>query len=97
MIEILIFHLHIVGVLYAFTTKWQSETVKDALLAVVLIVLFFFIGWALTGTFSHAIYPDDWKSIYFGPDALSLLLLLPFEIWLFKVYILKEKLTPIEA
>lgn len=97
MIEILIFHLHIVGVLYAFTTKWQSETIKDALLAVTLIMLFFFIGWALTGTFAHAIYPDAWKSIYFGPDALSLLLLLPFEIWLFTVYILKGKQTTLET
>jgi hypothetical protein len=49
MIEVLIFHLHIVGVLYAFTKRWQEDGIKEGFLAIGIIGLVFAIGWAITG------------------------------------------------
>lgn len=91
MIEILIFHLHIVGALYAFTKSWQSKGIKDAILAVVLIGLLFTIGWALTGTIAYAVMPNETESIYFNRDVLALTILLVPEIIFFYHFFYKDK------
>lgn len=90
MIELIIFHLHILGALYAFTKNWQKDSIKSGILAVLLIALLFVIGWALTGTVARLIYPDSWNTMYFNQDSLSLVLLLIPEYFFFKVYFLKD-------
>ncbi len=91
MIELLIFYLHIVGGLFAFTKNWQSRGIREAFLAVGIIGLFFTIGWALTGTIANLLYPDSWDSIYFTSDTLSLVLLLIPEVIFYYYYFLKDK------
>ncbi|HRP01961.1 MAG TPA: hypothetical protein PLE30_04860 [Candidatus Kapabacteria bacterium] len=93
MIELLIFYLHIAGALFAFTMNWQSRGIKEALLAIGIIGLFFTIGWALTGTIANLIYPDSWNTIYFSQDTLSLVILLVPEILFYYFYFLKDKPT----
>ena len=90
MIELLIFHLHIAGAIYAFTKSWQEESLKSGILAVLLIGLMFAIGWALTGTIARLIMPESLNTIYFTQDSLSLLLLLIPEYFFFKIYFLKS-------
>ncbi len=97
MIEVLIFYLHIVGALYAFTKNWQKGNIKDGIFAILIIGLFFSIGWALTGTIAHVFYPKSWNSIYFTSDTLSLVLLLIPEIIFFYYYFYKESSTPKNA
>lgn len=91
MIEVLIFYMHIAGGLYAFTKSWQNGSVKDGIQALLIIGLFFAIGWALTGTLAAQIYPDDWNSIYFTSDTFSLVLLLIPEIIFFNIFFIKDK------
>jgi hypothetical protein len=91
MIELLIFHLHIIGVLYAFTKNWQTRGIKDGLLAIAIIGLMFAIGWALTGTLAYQIYPSSWDSIYFNYDTLSLVLLLIPESIFFYHFFIKDR------
>lgn len=91
MIEVLIFYVHIAGSIYAFTKSWQNGSLKDGVMAVLMIVLFFAIGWALTGTIARLIYPDSWHSIYFTSDTFSLLLLLIPEIVFFYKFFVKDK------
>ncbi|MBX3042574.1 MAG: hypothetical protein KIT33_00615 [Candidatus Kapabacteria bacterium] len=91
MIEILIFYLHIAGALYAFTKSWQNVSLKEGFMAILMIGLFFAIGWALTGTLARLIYPDSWNSIYFSSDTLSLVLLLIPEIIFFYFFFIKAK------
>jgi hypothetical protein len=93
MIEVLIFYLHIVGALYAFTKNWQRGSIKEGTFAILIIGLFFCIGWALTGTIARAIFPESWNSIYFTSDTFSLLLLLIPEIFFFYVFFYKDKLN----
>lgn len=90
MIELLIFHLHIVAALYAFTKNWQKDSIKSGILSVLLIGLMFAIGWALTGTIARLIMPEELNTIYFTQDSLSLVLLLIPEYFFFKVYFLKD-------
>lgn len=90
MIELLIFQLHIIAALYAFTKSWQSESIKSGILAVLLMGFMFAIGWALTGTISRLIMPDSLNTIYFNQDSLSLVLLLIPEYFFFKIYFLKS-------
>lgn len=91
MIEILIFFIHIIAAIFAFTKKWQESSIKEGFLAIILITLLFFIGWALTGTLAHALMPDKGENNLLTGDSLSLLILLPIEIWFYIVFILKSK------
>ncbi|MBS1562089.1 MAG: hypothetical protein JSS89_10820 [Bacteroidetes bacterium] len=87
MLDLLIYHLHIVGALYAFTKRWQEEGLKGGFLALGICALAFTILWSLTGPVARMIMPQaavpgDW----FTSDTLSLILvLIPGSIffWLF--------------
>ncbi len=91
MIELLIFHLHIVAAIYAFTKNWQSRDVRYGILGVLVIGLFFAIGWALTGAIARLIMPYEWNTIYFTQDTLSLVLLVIPEIIFFYYFFIKDK------
>ncbi len=91
MIELLIFHLHIVGALYAFTKNWQSRRFRDGVLAVIIIGLFFTIGWAMTSPIARLIMPQSFESIYFTRDTLSLVLLVIPESVFFYHFFLNDK------
>jgi len=90
MIEIIIFELHLLGALYAFTKSWQEGDLKDGLMAIAIVLLFFTVGWAITGTLSSLIYPEEWNTIYFTKDSLSLIILLIPEALFFKYYFLSD-------
>jgi len=91
MIEILIFHFHIVGALYAFTKNWRRQGIKEGILAVLIIGLIFVIGWALTSPIAWAIMPKQWASIWFTQDTLSLILLFIPECFFFYFIFVKDK------
>lgn len=90
MIELLIFHVHILAAVYAFTKRWQKAGMKEGILAVALIGLVFVIGWSITSPLANLILPNAWRSIWFNSDTLGLLLLLIPEIIFFRVFFLKS-------
>ena len=90
MIELLVFHLHIVGALYAFTRNWIQRSLKDGMLALGIIGLIFTIGWTLTSPIASVLMPKP-LSIYFTKDTLSLILLLIPEVIFFYLYFVKDK------
>ena len=91
MIELLIFHLHIVAALYAFTKNWLNRNLKDAILSILIIGLLFTIGWALTSPVAQYIMPYKWQTIYFNRDTLSLVLLLIPESIFFYFFFIKDR------
>lgn len=92
MIEMLIFHAHIVGALYGFTKRWQEENIKEGLLAVAVIGLVFMIGWAITGPIAKMLTPKaGFPVLWFTTDTLSLLILLPIEAVVFKLFFFDKK------
>jgi formate hydrogenlyase subunit 3/multisubunit Na+/H+ antiporter MnhD subunit len=90
MIEMLIFHAHIVGVLYAFTKRWQEDNLREAFTTLGLVGLIFTIGWAITGTIAKLITPTGGFAPWFTADTLSLVLLIIPEVILFRIFFLRE-------
>lgn len=91
MLDLLIYHLHIVGVLYAFTKRWQTEGMKGGLLAIGICGLVFTIGWSLTGTLARLIMPDTAGTSWFTSDTLSLILLFIPEIVFFWIFFVRDR------
>lgn len=92
MLDLLIYHLHIVGVLYAAVKRWQHEGVKGAVLAVAICGLVFMIGWSLTGTIARLVMqapaqPGAWFTV----DTLSLVLLLVPEVLFFWMFFVRDR------
>ena len=75
MIELFIFHLHLLVGLHAFTKNWQKGSVIDGFLAFGVVFLTFIIGWSIIGTVVNLLFPESWNSIYFTSDTLGLILL----------------------
>ncbi|TAE31891.1 MAG: hypothetical protein EAZ92_02150 [Candidatus Kapaibacterium sp.] len=90
MIEVFIFHLHIVGALYAFTLRWQDDSLKEGVLAVGLMGLIFMIGWAITGGVARIITPAGGFAPWLTADTLSLVLLVIPEIFVFRMLFFKR-------
>ena len=94
MIELLIYHLHIVGVLFAFTIRWQREGLKGAFLALALCGLAFTILWALMGPIAVLIMPGEAKpGALVSSDTISLLLTMAAEIPLYWVIFFRQALA----
>jgi len=91
MIEIFIFHLHIMAGLFAFTKYWQKIGLKEGFLALGVIALMFVVGWTIAGTVANIIYPDDFNSIYFTKDTLGLVLLFIPEFFFFYYFFIKDE------
>ena len=91
MIEVLIFFLHLLAALYAFTKAWQDNHIKEGVLAVTLIALAFAIGWSITGTVAHLLMPGGGYPPWFTADTLSLVMLLIPEIFFFRIFFLHRE------
>ena len=90
MIDLFIYHLHIVGILYAFTMRWQQEGLKGGFLAVGMCALVFTILWAITGPIARILMPQQaLPGDLFTSDTLSLILLMIPEIVFFRVFFLR--------
>jgi hypothetical protein len=89
MIELVIYHIHIVAMVYAYVQRWQREGVGGGLLAVAIIGLVFVIGWSLTGAIARLVMPEVVAGALVTSDTLSLLLLLPIEVVFFWVFFLR--------
>ncbi|MBI2794712.1 MAG: hypothetical protein HYX66_08715 [Ignavibacteria bacterium] len=97
MIDLLIFHLHIVGIVYAYTKRWQEDGVKSGLLAVVLCGLVFVIIWSLMGPLARLMMSAPTQpGALFTVDTLSLVLtMIPetFFFWRFFLWKSREQNT----
>lgn len=91
MIELLIFHCHIVCGLYGFTKRWQEASVKEGIIAVLLFGLCFTILWALTGPVARLIVPDKGLAEWFTADTLSLVLVSIPDAVFFYFFFLKPR------
>lgn len=91
MIELMIYHLHLMGVLYAAVSRWQREGMKGALLAIGICGLVFVIGWSLTGAIARMLMPGPFApGALVTSDTLSLLILLVPEVAFFWMFFVRE-------
>lgn len=95
MIDLLLYHSHIVAAVYAFVQRWQHEGIKGGILAVTLIGLAFTIVWALMGPIARLLMPEAGSpGELFTSDTLSLILTVAVETPLFIIFFLKKTPAP---
>jgi len=90
MIDILIYHLHLIAILFTFSKYWKLEGIKSAIMSVLLALLVFLICWTMSATLSYYIFPQEWTTIYFSSNTLSLLLILLPEYMYYKYFVFKK-------
>jgi hypothetical protein len=89
MIPLLVFYLHTVAAVWAFTKRFQEEGVKEGVLAVGFMAIIFSVGWTLTTALLQIVISPAGFGRGFDRDALSLLLLTSFEAVFYYYYLRK--------
>jgi hypothetical protein len=91
MIAIVIFYLHIIGAVYAFSKTYVEHKLADAFMALAFVGVIFSVGWTLAGFIVNFIYPEDGFSAILDADTVSLLLVTIFEGLLYGTYFWKRR------
>lgn len=99
MIELVIFHIHAMAGLYAFTKRWQEGKLREGLLAIAIFFLVFIIMWTLTGQIVKALMPPEGFTTWFTRDTGSLALVIIPDLIFFKVFFLNDQseVKPLET
>lgn len=87
MIDLLIYHLHLVALAITFSKYWKLEGLKSGFMSLLLALFVFLICWTLSATLSYYIYPQELNNIYFSNNTLSLLLILIPEYFYYKNFV----------
>ena len=90
MIPLIVFYLHIIGVVTIFTRRYQAEGIGEGFLAVFFMGLIFFVGWAMASFIMKLVMPLEGFAIWFDRDAASLSLLTVAEGVLYYFYFKDE-------
>lgn len=94
MVPLIVFYAHIVGFAAAFTHRWQEEGVKEGALAVIFMLLIFFVGWSMSSFLMRLLLPSEGFGKGLDGDAAALLLLAAAEAVFYFFYFRKD--TPEE-
>ena len=87
MIEVVIFYIHAVAAIGAFTKRWQEGGIGEGILGVAFMALIFSVGWSMTTFAVRFVTPEKGYSRLFDRDALSLLLLSVIEAFFYYFYL----------
>ena len=90
MIMIVIFYIHVIAVVAAFTKRWQSEGLGEGVLGVAFMALIFSVGWTMSTFLIQLVMSEKGFSKVFNRDALSLLLLTVAESIFYYFYLRGE-------
>ena len=91
MIAIVIFYLHIIGAVYAFSKSYVEHKIADAFMALAFVGVIFSVGWTMAGFIVKFIYPDEGFSTVLDPDTVSLILVTVFEAIRYGTYFRKQR------
>lgn len=97
MIAILVFYLHIVGAVYAFSKGYVEHKLVDAFMSLAFVAIIFSVGWTLAGFIVRFFFPEQGLGTWFDNDTVSLILVTLFEAILYGTYFFKQhqkQMTP---
>jgi hypothetical protein len=86
MIFVIIFIAHFIFALIVFIKKYQSDGLSTAGMNLILIIIFFAVGWTVTTMISKLIMDQEGFGTEFNRDAFSLTLLTIIEIIFYSYY-----------
>lgn len=90
MIPLLVFYTHIVAIAAVFTKRWQEEGLGEGMLAVLFMLVIFFVGWSITSFLLRLVMEQEGLGRLLDRDAASLLLLTAVETVFYYFYFRKE-------
>lgn len=90
MIPLLVFYVHIVSIVAAFTKRWQDEGFTEGILAVFFMALIFFVGWSMASFILKLFMGKEGFGYFLDRDAASLLLLTAAEVVFYYLYLRKD-------
>jgi hypothetical protein len=88
MIIVIIFYLHVLAGVLAFTERWQDDGMRGGITVLGFMGLVFAVGWTIVGLFMHFIAPRGIPKVI-DADSMSLLLLLMIESAVYYFYFFK--------
>lgn len=91
MIAILVFYMHIVGAVYAFSKGYVEHKLVDAFMSLAFVAIIFSVGWTLAGFIVRFLFPEDGLGKFFDNDSISLVLVTLFEAILYGTYFIKQR------
>lgn len=92
MVIAFIFLLHIIFIAFVFIKRLKNDSLSAALIDLVLIIIFFSVGWALSGMISKMFWEPIGFGKHFNRDTISLFLLTLGELFFYKIFF-KDLLT----
>ncbi|MEK7263470.1 MAG: hypothetical protein AAB071_03050 [Bacteroidota bacterium] len=90
MIDLLVFYIHTVAIVYAFTKSWQEDGVREGILSVGFVLIIFSIGWAISTLLISYIVPTEGFAKWFNKDTMALTILTVGEGIFYYYYLKKE-------
>ena len=90
MIDLLVFYLHTIACVYAFTKFWQEEGFVGGVLSVGFIAIIFSTGWAISTLLLSYIFPQEGFAAWLNRDTLSLVVLTIGESIFYFYYLQRE-------
>ncbi len=75
MIDLLVFYLHTVACVYAFTKYWQEDGFKEGIISVGFIAIIFSTGWAISTLLLSFIISQQGFAVWLNRDTMSLVFL----------------------
>ncbi|MBN1448308.1 MAG: hypothetical protein JXA28_10295 [Bacteroidetes bacterium] len=91
MIAILVFYIHIVGAVYAFSKGYIEHKLVDAFMSLAFVAIIFSVGWTLAGFIVRFFFPEKGLGPLLDNDTISLVLVTIFELILYGTYFLSRK------
>ena len=90
MIIVIIFYLHILLAVLAFTRRWQEEGLQGGFIILGFIGLIFAVGWTIAGFIIHFVTPRGIPGLI-DADTLSLVILSMIEGIFYYFYFFKNE------
>ena len=86
MIIAIIFLLHISFIIYVFVKRLKLDSMSAAFIALIFIIIFFSVGWAITTMLSKIFWDPIGFGKYFDRDTISLFILTLGEFLFYRIY-----------
>ncbi|MDT8324691.1 MAG: hypothetical protein RRA94_11295 [Bacteroidota bacterium] len=91
MIAIIIFYIHIIGAVYAFSKGYVEHKLVDAFMSLAFVAIIFSVGWTMAGFIVRFFFPEKGFGTWLDNDTISLILVTLFETVLYVTYFVKQR------
>jgi len=91
MVPVIIFAIHIVGAVVAFTKSYQEHGLTDGFMTLAFVGIIFSVGWTIAAFLVRFLAPQEGIHPWFDNDALSLSILTLLEAVFYALYFREKK------